>query len=354
MSNRFLDLLARHDGPIVADGGMGTMLMTVGLLFGDPPEQWNVLPDKRGHVRAVHRGYLDAGAQIILTNSFGGNPFRLKLHNLHGQVFELNRAAAELARAEAGDTTVVAGDIGPSGELFEPMGGLTYDVAVAGFAAQASGLAAGGADVLWIETMSDLDEVRAAVAGARQAAPHLPVVATMTFDTRGFTMMGVSPADAVAALSELGLAAAGGNCGNGPAEIEGVIHGMRVALGARGLRFEASDEAQAATSLKSQVSSLPLIAKSNAGMPEIIDGRAVYSGTPAIMADYARRVRALGADIIGACCGSTPDHIRAIARALRELPALSLDEVALASVPAQRRAPGDAQRAREERRARRA
>jgi 5-methyltetrahydrofolate--homocysteine methyltransferase len=354
MSNRFLDLLANNDGPIIADGGMGTMLMAVGLLFGDPPEQWNVLPEKQAHIRAIHRGYLDAGAQIILTNTFGGSPFRLKLHNLHGQVFELNRAAAELARAEAG-ARVVAGDIGPSGELFEPMGALTYDAAVAGFAVQAAGLAAGGVDLLWIETMSDLDEVRAAVAGARQAAPELPVVATMTFDTRGFTMMGISPADAVAALAELGLAAGGGNCGNGPDEIEGVIHGMRMALEASDLRLEASDQENAGTSLKSLVSSLrfPLIAKSNAGMPEIVDGHAVYSGTPAVMAGYARRVRALGADIIGACCGSTPDHIRAMAQALRELPALSLDEVALASAPAKRQAPGVAQRARAERRARR-
>ena len=352
MPNRFLDLLAGHDGPIIADGGMGTMLMAVGLLFGDPPEQWNVLPEKQAHIRAIHRGYLDAGAQIILTNTFGGSPFRLKLHNLHGQVFELNRAAAELARAEAGDR-VVAGDIGPSGELFEPMGALTYDAAVAGFAAQAAGLAAGGVDLLWIETMSDLNEVRAAVAGARQAAPDLPVVATMTFDTRGFTMMGVSPADAVTALVELGLAAGGGNCGNGPNEIEGVIHGMRVALEAGGWGLAAGDRGERASSLQPPASRFPLIAKSNAGMPEIVDGRAVYSGTPEVMAEYARRVRALGADIIGACCGSTPDHIRAMAQALREQPALTLDDVALASAPAQRQAPGAAQRAREERRARR-
>jgi len=129
MSNRFLDLLARG-APIIADGGMGTMLMEVGLLFGDPPEQWNVLPDKQQHIRAVHRGYLEAGAQIILTNSFGGSPFRLKLHNLQDRVFELNRAAAELARAEAGERVVVAGSLGPSGELFEPMGALTYAAAV--------------------------------------------------------------------------------------------------------------------------------------------------------------------------------------------------------------------------------
>lgn len=325
MTNRFLELLARG-GPVVADGGMGTMLMAAGLLFGDPPETWNTLPDRQGHVRAVHRGYLDAGAQIVLTNSFGGNPFRLKLHNLEGRTVELNHAAAALARAEAGNGAIVAGSIGPSGELFEPMGALTEAAAVAGFAAQAEGLAAGGADLLWIETMSDLREVRAAVAGARQGAPGLPIVATLTFDTRGFTMMGTSPAEAVAALAGMGVVAAGGNCGNGPAEIEGVIAGMRAAH-----------------------PTLPLIAKSNAGLPEIVDGQAVYNGTPAIMADYARRVRALGATIIGACCGSSPAHIAAMADALHRLPPLDPREVTLASATAQRVAP----RSREERRARR-
>jgi 5-methyltetrahydrofolate--homocysteine methyltransferase len=330
MSNRFLDLLAHHDGPIVADGGMGTMLMAAGLLFGDPPEQWNVLPEKRQHVRAIHRGYLDAGAQIILTNSFGGTPFRLKLHNLQGNVFGLNRAAAELARAEAGDSAVVAGSIGPSGELFEPMGSLTYDAAVDGFAAQVAGLAAGGVDVLWIETMSDLNEVRAAVEGARRAAPELPVVATMTFDTRGFTMMGVSPAEAAEALAALGLAAVGGNCGNGPAEIEAVIYAMH--------------EAQP---------DIPLIAKSNAGMPEIVGNQAVYSGTPDVMAGYARRVRAFGATIVGACCGSAPDHIRAMREALRSLPPLDSATLELAGALAQRENGGASRRARDERRARR-
>jgi 5-methyltetrahydrofolate--homocysteine methyltransferase len=330
MSNRFLDLLAHHHSPLLADGGMGTMLMNAGLLFGDPPEQWNVLPDKRQHVRAIHRGYLDAGAQIILTNSFGGTPFRLKLHNLQGQTFELNRAAAELARAEAGER-VVAGSIGPSGELFEPMGALTYDAAVEGFAAQVAGLAAGGVDVLWIETMSDLNEVRAAVEGARRAAPNLPIVATMTFDTRGFTMMGVSPAEAVEALGALGLAAVGGNCGNGPAEIEAVIYAMH----------EARPD-------------IPLIAKSNAGMPEIVDGQAVYSGTPDVMADYARRVRAFGATIVGACCGSTPAHIRAMHQALHSLPPLDSQAIELVGAVAQRQNGDAGRRARDERRARRA
>ena len=311
--NSKLKTLLATGKPIVADGGMGTMLMSAGLLFGDPPEMWNVLPDKRAHVSAIHRGYLDAGAQVILTNSFGGTPFRLKMHNLQDRVFELNRAAAELACAEAGETALVAGSMGPSGELFEPMGALTYEAAVAGFAAQAEGLAAGGVDVLWVETMSDLNEVRAAVEGARQAAPHLPVVATMTFDTRGFTMMGVSPDEAVHALTELGLTAIGGNCGNGPGEIEGVIAGMHQA---------APDVA--------------LIAKSNAGMPQMVDGEAVYDGTPEVMADYARRVRALGATIIGACCGSTPAHVRAMAQALHEQPPLDPGEVTAATATARR------------------
>ncbi|HQA67458.1 MAG TPA: homocysteine S-methyltransferase family protein, partial [Aggregatilineales bacterium] len=162
---------------------------------------------------------------------------------------------------------------------------------------QAAALEAGGVDVLWIETMSDLQEVRAAVEGARQAS-SLPIVVTMTFDTRGFTMMGVSPAAAVDALQEMGLVAFGGNCGNGPAEIEGVIKAMH----------ERNPEAV-------------LVAKSNAGIPEMIGGEISYSGTPAVMAEHAVRIVELGARIIGACCGSTPEHIRAMREALEAAPA---------------------------------
>jgi 5-methyltetrahydrofolate--homocysteine methyltransferase len=314
MAQAFTDLF-RTGRPVVLDGGMGTMLMAAGLLFGDPPELWNVDPERRGRVAAVHRGYVEAGAQVILSNSFGGSPFRLRMHNLQGRTFELNRAAAELARAEAGGRAFVAGSVGPSGELFEPMGALTYAAAVDGFAAQAAGLAAGGVDALWVETMSDLQEVRAAVAGCRRAAPELPVVATLTFDTRGFTMMGVSPADAVSALAELGLAAVGGNCGNGPDEIEAVIYAMHLAR-----------------------PDLPLVAKSNAGMPEVVDGRTVYGGSPEIMAVCARRLRAFGATGIGACCGSTPAHIAAMAAALRDLPPLDPAELTLATPLAERKA----------------
>lgn len=292
-----LEHLLASNEYVLADGAMGTMLMAAGLQQGDPPEGWNVLyPEK---VRAVHRGYIEAGAQIILTNSFGGNRLRLKLHGLQDRVAELNRAAAELARAEADAAphpVAVVGSMGPTGELLEPYGTLSFEEARDAFAEQAAGLVEGGIDVFWIETMSDLNEVRAAVEGARSVA-DLPVVTTMTFDTRGHTMMGVGPVQALEALRELQPLALGANCGNGPAEIEGVIEAMH-----------AADP------------NVVLVAKSNAGIPELVNGELIYSGTPEVMARYALRVRELGARIIGACCGSTPEHVRAMAEALRGAP----------------------------------
>ena len=289
-------LLATHDY-LIADGGMGTMLMAAGLEQGDPPEMWNVLhPDR---IRTIHRGYIEAGSQIVLTNSFGGTRFRLKLHKLQDRVFELNKAAAELARAEADaaeQPVVVGGSIGPTGEIMAPVGAMNYDEAVAAFAEQAAGLAAGGVDVLWIETMSDVSEVRAAVEGCREAT-DLPIVATMTFDTNGRTMMGVTPVQAFTELSAMNLTALGGNCGNGPAEIEGVIQAMYAT---------------------NQV--YPFVAKSNAGIPEYVNGHLHYNGTPEVMADYAVKVRNFGARIIGACCGSTPAHIAAMREALANAP----------------------------------
>lgn len=290
-----LESLLASSEYLLADGAMGTTLMAAGLEHGDPPEEWNVLhPDR---VRAVHRSYIEAGSRIILTNSFGGSRFRLKLHGLQDRVAELNRAAAEVARAEADAAphqVAVVGSMGPTGELIEPLGTLTPEEAREGFAEQAAALAEGGIDVFWIETMSDLKEVQAAVEGARSVS-DLPVVTTMTFDTRGHTMMGVSPAEALEALREFNPIALGGNCGNGPAEIEGVIEAMRAAD-----------------------SGAVLVAKSNAGVPELVNGEVTYRGTPEIMAKHAVRVRELGARIIGACCGSTPEHIRAMAEALAE------------------------------------
>ena len=293
--NRWQALLDRG-GHALADGAMGTMLFEQGLESGGSPEMWNLEhPDR---VAAIHRGYLEAGADLILTNTFGGNRFRLALHGLEARVDELNRAGAQLARREAralGDHAVVAGDIGPSGGILEPLGDLAFAAAVDGFAEQARALVDGGVDVVWIETMSDLEEVHAAIDGVRRVSATFPLLATMTFDTRGHTMMGVPPERAIEALHGWGAAAVGGNCGNGPDEILEVIEKMR----------RHSPEVR-------------LVAKANAGIPAWKDGRAVYGAGPAEMAAYATAVAERGAWLIGACCGSTPAHLQAMATALGE------------------------------------
>jgi len=287
--------LLAEGGPILADGAMGTMLFANGLQFGDPPETWNVAhPDV---VRRIQRGYLDAGCRILLTNTFGGNRLRLRLHGLDPRVAELNRTAAILLRAEvdaAGGRALVAGDIGPTGEIMAPLGTLDDAEATDVFAEQAAALIAGGVDLIWVETMSHLSEITAAIRGARQASPTIPVIATMTFDTRGYTMMGVSPEEAARVLLAVGADAIGGNCGNGPDELLPVIEKMHAV---------APDAV--------------LVAKSNAGMPELVDLRAVYRADPPTMADAGLGFRQAGARVIGACCGSTPAHLAAMGEALR-------------------------------------
>lgn len=290
--NKFRELIASGE-IILLDGAMGTLLMASGLAPGDPPEEWNVLHPER--IQDVHKAYIEAGSRIILTNTFGGSRYRLKLHGLQDRVTELNKAATVNARVAADGATelvAVAGSIGPTGELLEPMGAMTFDEAQAAFAEQAAALTDGGVDVLWIETMSDLDEVRAAVSGARSAS-DLPLVATMSFDTRGYTMMGVSPAKALESLGGLDLIAIGGNCGSTLAETGAALEAMR------SLDIDAM-----------------LIAKPNAGIPRWVDSDLVYDGTPDIMADFARQMRDLGVQLIGSCCGSTPDHTRAMRAAL--------------------------------------
>lgn len=290
---RWQDLVASRRAAM-ADGAMGTMLFELGLESGGSPELWNV--DRPGQVQAVHAGYLEAGASLILTNTFGGNRFRLSLHGLEGRVDELNRAGTRLAidaARAAGDQVVVAGDIGPSGGILEPLGDLSFEAAVDGFAEQARALVESGVDLVWIETMSDLEEVRAALEGVRRVSPTIPILTTMTFDTRGHTMMGVSPEQAVEALASWGAAAVGGNCGNGPDEILAVIEKMR-----------------------RHAPQVRLVAKANAGVPAWKNGRAVYGAGPEEMAAYATAVFDRGAWLIGACCGSTPAHIRAMTAAL--------------------------------------
>lgn len=290
-----LQTLLTSNKYIMLDGGMGTMLMAVGLESGASPEEWNVIHPER--IREVHRAYIQAGSQIILTNTFGGTRFRLKLHKFQERVAEFNRAAASLARSEADAAphpVVVAGSMGPTGELLDPLGTMTFDEAKAAFAEQAAALAEGGVDVLWVETMSDLGEVKAAVEGIRSVC-DLPIAATMSFDTRGHTMMGVSPLKAIQSLQSLNLIAIGANCGSGLAEVEAAIKAMHT-----------------------ENPTIPLIAKSNAGIPEWAQGGLVYDGTPDVMAAYACRVRDLGARLIGSCCGSTPQHIQAMVASLAE------------------------------------
>jgi 5-methyltetrahydrofolate--homocysteine methyltransferase len=297
--SKFHDLLQRG-GPLMADGAMGTMLFQAGLQYGDAPETWNVThPDA---VREIQRQYIRAGSNIVLTNTFGGTRFRLAMHNLQSRVAEFNRAGVALLRAEVEasgrDDVLVAGDIGPSGEILQPLGLLSFEDAVAGFEEQARALVEAGADVIWIETMSSLDEVRAAFTGARRASADIPIITTLSFDTHGRTMMGVTPEQALQAMTELGAAAVGANCGNGTDELFTAVQRM-LATG----------------------TSVPIVAKSNAGMPRLVAGKAHYDATPEEMAEYALNVRAEGASIIGACCGSSPAHIAAMAAALRANPA---------------------------------
>jgi len=280
---------------VLADGAMGTMLFEAGLVFGDPPELWNL--ERSEVVSSIQRAYVQAGAQLLLTNTFGGSRFRLRQHGLHERVHELNRAGAANLRTEiekAGSNALVAGDVGPSGEIMAPLGELEFEDAVAGFTEQCGGLVAGGVDFIWIETMSAVEELRAAVSGVRKADAEIPIIATMSFDTHGHTMMGVSPEDAVRTMVDLGVFAAGGNCGSGTTEMLQVLERM----------YAAAPDAV-------------LVAKSNAGVPELEDGKAVYRADPDVMAEFALAARARGARIIGGCCGTRPEHIRAMAAALQ-------------------------------------
>ena len=271
---------------------MGTRLAELGIPPG-PPERLVLDPDGQTTLRAVHRGYVEAGAELILTDTFGGNPIRLEAHGLAERADEINRRAAEIAREAAGPEVLVAGSMGPTGALMEPLGSLTPVTAAAAFERQAAALAAGGVDVLWIETMSDLEEVRAAVEGARRGAPGLPVVATLSFGARVATVMGVRPEQAARVLLELGVAAAGANCGTGTPEAEAAIEAMhRVAP------------------------DLPLIGKPNAGVPRLEGGTTVYPETPEDLGHAAGRMLDAGARIVGVCCGGSPAQVRAIADAL--------------------------------------
>lgn len=291
--NKVLDRL-QQQGFLVLDGAMGTQLFARGLVSGGSPEAWNVEYPER--VQSVHQAYVEAGSDVILTNSFGGTRYRLKLHDLQDRVVELNRAAAQNARAAAdaaGRPVLVAGSMGPTGELLVPMGNMTYEECRDAFAEQAQGLIEGGVDVLWVETMSDLNEVKAAIEGARAVSADIPICATMSYDTRGRTMMGVTGAVMAQELGGLGLTAIGANCGNNLPETEAALAEMHAAM-----------------------PDLILIAKANAGMPRFEGDKLVYDGTPEVMAAYADRVHQHGVALIGGCCGSGPEHIRMMKQVL--------------------------------------
>jgi len=281
----------KKPGVLVADGSTGVMLQSMGLELGMAPEVWVL--ERPETIRELHRAYINAGSDFILTCTFGGTRLRLEDSELGNCTVEVNRRATELARAEAGEHVFVAGDIGPTGMLLDPLGELTYGAAVEAFAEQVTGLTEGGVDLLYIETMSDLREVQAAIEGARRVS-DLPIFATMTFDTNGRTMMGTKPEDAAEALLGWGASVVGGNCGHAPEEMEGVISAMHTAF-----------------------PDVPLIAKPNAGLPKLVDGVAVYDIEPEAMARYAKRYVELGAKIVGGCCGSTPAHLAAIVQAVK-------------------------------------
>ncbi|MEP7089300.1 MAG: homocysteine S-methyltransferase family protein [Nocardioidaceae bacterium] len=278
-------------GPVLVDGGMGTLLQDHGLDDGGAGELWNV--DRPESVRASHEAYARAGARILTT--FGGSRPRLQMHGLEDRVHELNQAAAEIARSVADQHgALVAGDLGPTGELLAPLGTMDAAEAQEIFEEQLRGLRDGGIDLVLIETLRDLGEVEAAVAAARAVVPDLPVVATMSFDTNLRTMMGVRPADAVTALAAAGVDAVGANCGRGPEEMETIVAEM-VAARPEGLL---------------------LVAQSNAGLPQVVGDHFEYDKSPADLAQHAATLHGLGVDLIGACCGSTPDHIAAMSDAV--------------------------------------
>ncbi|WP_442865940.1 betaine--homocysteine S-methyltransferase [Aminobacter sp. HY435] len=289
-----IDALLAEKGVLLADGATGTNLFGMGLEAGDAPELWNEsAPEK---IETLHQKFVDAGADIILTNSFGGTRHRLKLHHAQDRVFELNRRAAEIARSvadKAGRKVIVAGSVGPTGELLVPLGALTYDQAVEAFAEQIEGLKAGGAEVAWIETMSAPDEIRAAAEAAIRVG--LPYTYTGSFDTAGRTMMGLLPKDihgVVDGLAEAPLGV-GANCGVGASDILASLLDM-------------SDAKPDAT----------IIIKGNCGIPEFRGTEIHYSGTPELMSDYVRLAVDGGARIIGGCCGTSFEHLAAMRKAL--------------------------------------
>ncbi len=283
----------RNGEILVADGSTGTMLMELGLKPGDPPESFNLA--RRDLVEEIAASYLDAGSDIIHTNTFGASPLRLSFYSLEDKTEEINRNAVLTVRKAAGDRAYVSGSCGPSGKFLKPHGDIEPEEMCSSFERQIEVLITAGVDILCIETMTDLREAELAIKAARKVSPSTPVMATMTFDhtPRGFyTMMGVSIEDAASGLEKAGADIIGSNCGDGSENM------IRVAK-----------------EFKRQ-SRLPLIMQPNAGIPEIQGDKPVYPETPEFMAEKAKELISSGVSIIGGCCGTTPEHIRAIRKML--------------------------------------
>ena len=296
-----LRTLLDEKGVLLADGATGTNFFNMGLLSGDAPELWN--EDAPEKVTALHQSFIDAGSDIILTNTFGGNRNRLKLHNAQDRARELNKKAAQIARAacdKADKKVLVAGSVGPTGELFVPLGELTHEEAVESFTEQMLGLKEGGADVLWIETMSAKEEIAAAAEAA--SAVGLEYIFTASFDTAGRTMMGIAPSAMGEIASEMSPppVAVGANCG----------------VGASDLLFSVLDMTEAGAT--SENGNIAVIAKANCGVPRVSGDQVIYTGTPELMGEYAKLAIDSGARIIGGCCGTAPEHLTAMRAAIDE------------------------------------
>ena len=278
---------------VILDGAMGTNLFMKGLTSGECPESWNI--DNPKKIFEIHESFVDAGSDIIVTNTFGGNQFRLKLHQLESKVKELNYSGAQIARKSAGKKVFIAGSIGPSGEILEPLGNLKYELAVKAFGEQSLALAEGGVDMLWLETFSDIKELQAALEGSMQTG--LPIVATMSFDTAGKTMMGVSPNEFVSFMEKQhNVFAYGANCGLGFDELLQTVGEMQNAGGKN------------------------IVAKSNLGIPVFHNGLIKYNTTEKSLLDYAVKARNMGALFIGGCCGTEAKHIKKVKEILKASP----------------------------------
>jgi 5-methyltetrahydrofolate--homocysteine methyltransferase len=288
----FLDRLA--EGIHLFDGGMGTQVQALGLHAGDPPEAWNLLhPDR---IRSIHADYVSAGAQILTTNSFGGSRYKLEKAGLGDRVNRINTQAAAIAKSAAGGTVLVAGSVGPTGEFLHPLGSVRPQEMEEQFKLQIKALLDGGADLIIVETMTALEEARLAVKAARSLG-DFPVIGSMTFDSTkvGYrTMMGIDIPGGINGLIEAGADVVGSNCGNGMDDFIAIVKEIR------------------------SVTEKPVLAEANAGLPELVGGKTVYRETAETMAGKLSFLIDAGADLVGGCCGTTPETIRLFAEVIAE------------------------------------